>query len=246
MAAAYLEFLWPHIWPSPCSGSNSPRSNKLLNELDVPLCQFIIKERRAKEAPVKTSIALQQERGPDSLSLDQIVIPEVLEVICQSLWRTILSPSIDSHQRRVGTIPIPDLLGQRRSTPLNRLGSHQQSIKPTAGLPHLLWSMDEHGRTLGRTLKGRNHRCQHVVVGMLDGGKVVLAAGHWCRVVRRSKASLMGISRLQRFPLNPFRSPNHVATRLILLTQPLLIRPTRPTSSPATRVVFVMSFSGDD
>jgi hypothetical protein len=37
-------------------------------------------------------------------------------------------------------------------------------------------------------------------------------------VVRRSKASLMGISWLQRFPLNPFQSPNHDTTRLILLT----------------------------
>jgi hypothetical protein len=65
-------------------------------------------------------------------------------------------------------------------------------------------------------------------------------------VVRRSKASLMGISWPWRSPLNPFRSPNHVATRMILLTQPLLIRPTGPTSSPAMRVVFVMSSSGDD
>jgi hypothetical protein len=52
--------------------------------------------------------------------------------------------------------------------------------QPTAGLPHLLWSMDEHGRTLRRTLEGRNYRCQHILVGMLDRGKVVLAAGHWC------------------------------------------------------------------
>jgi hypothetical protein len=34
----------------------------------------------------------------------------------------------------------------------------------------------------------------------------------------------MGISWFQRFPLNPFRSSNHVATHLILLTQPLLVR----------------------
>jgi hypothetical protein len=50
-----------------------------------PLCQFVIKEQRAKEAPVEPSIALQQEGGPDSLSLDQIIVPEVLEVVCQSL-----------------------------------------------------------------------------------------------------------------------------------------------------------------
>jgi hypothetical protein len=45
-------------------------------------------------------------------------------------------------------------------------------------------------------------------------------------VVRRSKASLMGISRFQQFPLNPFQSPNHITTHLIPLTQSLLIRPT--------------------
>jgi hypothetical protein len=45
-------------------------------------------------------------------------------------------------------------------------------------------------------------------------------------VVRRSKVSLMGISQFPQFPLNPFQSPNHIVTHLILLTQPLLIRPT--------------------
>jgi hypothetical protein len=83
----------------------------------------------------------------------------------------------NSHQRGIGTIPVLDLLRQGCSTPLNRLGSHQPSIKPTAGLPHLLWSMDKHGRTLRRTLEGRDHRCQHVVVGVLDRGEVIVV-GH--------------------------------------------------------------------
>jgi hypothetical protein len=89
-------------------------------------------------------------------------------------------------------IPISDLLGQGRSTPLNHLGSHQQSIKPIAWLPHLLWSMDEHGWTLRRTLEGRNHPCQHVVVGMLDGREVVLAVGHWCTGSEKVKGEFDG------------------------------------------------------
>ena len=38
--------------------------------------------------------------------------------------------------------------------------------------------MDEHGQTLGRTLKGRDHWCQYVVVSMLDGGEVIVALRH--------------------------------------------------------------------
>ena len=65
-------------------------------------------------------------------------------------------------------------------------------------------------------------------------------------VVRRTRATWWGISQSPRVPLILTQSPNHVATRLILLTQPLLIRPTRPTLALATRIVLVMSFSGDD
>jgi hypothetical protein len=102
--------------------------------------------------------------------------------------------------------------------------------------------MDEHGRTLGRPFEGRDHRCQHIVVGVLNGREVVATLRHWSRSCEKVKGEFDGDQLVQRFPLNPFRSSNHIATRLILLTQPLLIRPTRPTSSPATRVVFVMSF----
>jgi hypothetical protein len=183
--------LAPHL-ALPLLWLKQPSFQQAAQQTRYPICQFVIKERRAKEAPVKPSVALQQERGPDRLSLDQVIIPEVLEVVCQSLWRMVLPPSIDSHQQRIGTIPIANLLGQGHSTPFNRLGSHQPSSKPTTGLPHLLWSMDEHGQTLGRSLKGRNHWSQHIIVGVLNGRKVVLAAGHWGSSCEKDKSEFDG------------------------------------------------------
>jgi hypothetical protein len=165
-----------------------------------PLCQFVIKERRAKEAPVKSSVALQQVGSPNSLSLDQVVVPEVLEVVRQSLRRMILSPSIDSHQGRVMMVPVPDRLRQRRTASLNRLGSHQPSVKPTARLPHLLWSMDKHRQSMRRTLKGRDYRCQYVLVGVLNGGEVVLAAGHWCSGCEKVKSEFDGNQSVSAVP----------------------------------------------
>jgi hypothetical protein len=143
-------------------------------------------------APVKAGIALQQIGGPNSLSLDQIIVPQVAEVVRQPFRKTILPPSVDSHQRRIGTIPISDLLRQGRSAPHNRLGSHQQSIKPIAWLPHLLWSMDEYGWSMRRTFEGRNYRCQHILVGVLDRREVILATGHWCRSCEKVKGEFDG------------------------------------------------------
>jgi hypothetical protein len=40
---------------------------------------------------------------------------------------------------------------------------------------------------MGRPLEGRNHRRQHVVVGVFDGGEVVLAVGHWSRSCEKVK-----------------------------------------------------------
>ena len=97
-----------------------------------------------------------------------------------------------------------------------------------------------------RYLKMRNNRSQQIIVRVFNGREVVLAVGHWCSGCEEVKSDLMGISQSPRFPLILIQSPNHVATHLILLTQPLLIHPTRPTLAPATRVIFVMSFSGDD
>ena len=81
-------------------------------------------------------------------------------------------------------------------------------------------------------LKLRNNRGQQVVVSVLDRRKVVLTAGHCRRSCEKVKSNLMGISQSPRFPLILIRSPNHIGTRLILLTQPLLIHPTCPTSIP--------------
>jgi hypothetical protein len=52
--------------------------------------------------------------------------------------------------------------------------------------------MDEHKQTLGRTFEGRNHRCQHVVVGVLNGREVILAAGHWCSGCEKVKGKFDG------------------------------------------------------
>jgi hypothetical protein len=112
----------------------------------------------------------------------------------------ILSPSIDSHQQGIRAIPVADLLGQGRPSSFNCLGSPQQSIKPIAGLPHLLWSMDKHGQTLRGTLKGRNHWCQHVVVGVLNRREVVLAAGHWSRSCEKVKGKFDGDQSAQVVP----------------------------------------------
>ena len=43
-----------------------------------------------------------------------------------------------------------------------------------------------------RYLKTRSDRSQWVVVGMLNGRKVVLAAGHWCSGCEKVKSDLMG------------------------------------------------------
>jgi hypothetical protein len=177
-------------------------------------------------APVKAGIALQQIGGPNSLSLDQIVVPKIPEVVCQPFRRSILPPSIDSHQRRIGMIPVPDPLGQGRSALLNRLGNHQQSINQSLGYHTCcgpwtnsdgVWEPPSKGGTIGANIS---------LLACLMEEKLYWQWAIGVGVVRRSKASLMGISRLRWFPLNPFRSPNHVTTRLILLTQPLLIRPT--------------------
>jgi hypothetical protein len=59
--------------------------------------------------------------------------------------------------------------------------------------------MDEHGRTLGRPLKGGNYRCQHIVVGMLDGGEVV-SAGHWCSGCEKVKGKFDGDQSVSAVP----------------------------------------------
>jgi hypothetical protein len=52
--------------------------------------------------------------------------------------------------------------------------------------------MDEYGWTLGKTLKGRGHGCQHVVFDVFNGREVVLAAGHWCSGCEKVKSEFDG------------------------------------------------------
>jgi hypothetical protein len=48
------------------------------------------------------------------------------------------------------------------------------------------------GRTSGRTLEPRSNRGQHIVVGMLDGMEVVLAARHWKKIGEKVKGEFDG------------------------------------------------------
>ena len=68
-------------------------------------------------------VALKKERGPNGLRLDQIIEPEVRELIPQSVGRTILPPRIDRHQGRVVVVPDSSLLWKGRSSVFNHLGS---------------------------------------------------------------------------------------------------------------------------
>jgi hypothetical protein len=87
-------------------------------------------------APVEPSITLQEERGPDGLSMDQVVKPEVLELVPKTVRRTILPPAVDCNQRGILLVPYTSLLGKGCSTPLNRLKEDQSKNKRSSPNSH--------------------------------------------------------------------------------------------------------------
>jgi hypothetical protein len=130
--------------------------------------------------PVKPSIALQQERGSYRLRMNQVVVPQILELVPQPIGRSILTPPVDRNQRGIWLVANTGFLGKRRSTPLNRLKEDQsKKITIFSRLPHLMGAMHIDGRTGRWTLEPRGNGSQHIVVGVLDGMEVELAARHW-------------------------------------------------------------------
>jgi hypothetical protein len=154
-------------------------------------------------APIKTSVALQQKRGPNGLCLDQIIVPKVAEIVRQSFWRTILPPSVDSYQRGVWAIPISDLFREGCSTPLNRLKEAISNQSNRSLGYHTCCGPWTNTDGFGAGVSNRGTMGANISLSACEVPAVKL----WWQdimlgVVRRSKASLMGISRRRRFPLN--------------------------------------------
>jgi hypothetical protein len=53
---------------------------------------------------------------------------------------------------------------------------------------------------MGRTFEGRNHRCQHIVVGVLNGREVVAALRHGCGSCEKVKGEFDGDQSAQTVP----------------------------------------------
>jgi hypothetical protein len=51
-----------------------------------------------------------------------------------------------------------------------------------------------------RPLEGRNHRCQHIVVGVLNRSEVVAALRHWCGSCEKVKGEFDGDQSVQAVP----------------------------------------------